>query len=116
MEKIVTIDKGENAHLSTIFQLHELKSALKEGKNNSAPGQDNIAYEMLKNMSNSSLKIILTFFNQIWESDELIEIWKTALIIPICKDTSKSNELDSYRPISLTPVICKSLERLVTKD
>ena len=48
-------------------------------------------------------------------NEELIEPWKTALVIPIYKEGAKPNELDSYRRITLTAVLCKLMERLVTK-
>ena len=37
--------------------------------------------------------------------------WKKANIIPIFKNGSR-NKSDNYRPVSLTSVICKLLERL----
>ena len=38
--------------------------------------------------------------------------WKEANIIPIFKKESR-NKSDNYRPMSLTSVICKLLERLI---
>ena len=70
---------------------------------------------MIKNLSNSSLKIILNFCNKLWETDEIIISWKTPLVIPMCKESANENQLESYRPISLTPVMCKLMERLVNK-
>ena len=38
--------------------------------------------------------------------------WKEANIIPLFKKGSR-NKLENYRPLSLTSVICKLLERLI---
>ena len=38
--------------------------------------------------------------------------WKEANIIPLFKKGSR-NKLENYRPVSLTSVICKLLERLI---
>ena len=38
--------------------------------------------------------------------------WKKANIIPLFKK-DLSNKSDNYRPVSLTSVICKLLERLI---
>ena len=39
--------------------------------------------------------------------------WKEANIIPLFKKGSR-NKSENYRPVSLTSVICKLLERLIT--
>ena len=41
------------------------------------------------------------------------EIWKTASVIPIPK-VSGASEPKDYRPIALTPVLAKCLERLIS--
>ena len=38
--------------------------------------------------------------------------WKEANIIPLFKKGSR-NKLENYRPVSLTSMICKLLERLI---
>ena len=39
--------------------------------------------------------------------------WKTANIVPIYKGKGSTLEVNNYRPISLTNVFCKTLERLI---
>ena len=46
---------------------------------------------------------------------KLLEIWKSANITSIFKKGNKSNPLN-YRPVSLTSVICKMLERLIREE
>lgn len=49
----------------------------------------------------------------IWDSAELPSSWTKALIIPILKPNKDPLVLESYRPISLTSVLCKILERVI---
>ena len=95
------------------FSLFELEQALKQCKRNSSPGQDTIAYEILKEIPKSGLRTMLQIFNVIWEKGKLPAKWKEALITPILKPTKPNNDPSSYRPISLTSSICKIMERLI---
>ena len=45
----------------------------------------------------------------------IFQIWKRAAIIPIYKSGDKTVQ-SNYRPISLTSVICKVLERIIRKQ
>jgi len=47
-----------DTHLNQAFSLNELLSAIKDTKN-TAPGQDNICYEMFKHMAIKSLKVMM---------------------------------------------------------
>ena len=41
--------------------------------------------------------------------------WKKAIIVPILKKDKPPNEISSYRPISLTSVVAKVMERMVSR-
>lgn len=55
----------------------------------------------------------MELFNRSWNED-VRSIWKKAIIVPILKKNKPNNQLDSYRPISLTSVLAKTMERMVT--
>jgi hypothetical protein len=42
-------------------------------------------------------------------------IWKSANISPIYKNKGSAQEINNYRPISVTSVLCKVLERIIVK-
>ena len=44
----------------------------------------------------------------------LPSLWKTATIIPVPKK-AKATVLNDYRPVALTPVVMKCLERIILK-
>ena len=52
-------------------------------------------------------------FTQSYDSDNLPEEWKTAIISPIHKKDDKSLP-QNYRPISLTCIACKVMEHVIT--
>ena len=42
--------------------------------------------------------------------------WKSAIIVPVYKRNGKPNNCSSYRPVSLTSIVCKIGENLVHKQ
>ena len=52
--------------------------------------------------------------NKIWDKGRLPKKWKTAIVIPILKPNKDRNNINSYRPISLTNNTCKIMETIIT--
>ena len=83
------------------FEAHELFNAVRQCKLNSSAGDELISY-MFKHMSKSSLRTILSLFNNIWRSGYVPSTWKHSIIIAILKPKKEPSLTSSYRPISLT--------------
>ncbi|MGL4677181.1 MAG: reverse transcriptase domain-containing protein, partial [Brevinema sp.] len=98
--------------LSSPITIKELESALKLSKP-SAPGDDNIIYEMMKELNPSGKVFLLNMFNRIFESGVLPKSWKTAIIIPILKKQKEPTNIKNYRPIALTSCVCKLMEKII---
>ena len=94
------------------FSLLELKQALQKS-NDSAVGPDDIHYKLLTNLPESSLTLLLTVFNSIWESGIFPPSWREATIVAIPKPGKDSSDPNNYRPIALTSCLCKTMERMV---
>lgn len=107
-----TIDN--NSVYNQRFTLYEMKSAL-ESCRGTSPGPDNVRYEMVKNLSDSSKIYLLNFYNLIWMEKVFPVNWRKALVIPILKSGKEATNRNNYRPISLTNCLCKLLERMVNK-
>ena len=96
------------------FSLLELKDALSKA-HDSSPGPDDIHYQFLKHLPDTSLSVLLKTFNDIWETGNVPKSWKEATIIPIPKPGKDNTNPNNYRPIALTSCICKTLERMINE-
>jgi hypothetical protein len=89
----------------------DLLSALKPGK---TPGEDGVQPLVLKKLAREWAKPLTLIFNKSLGSGELPQLWKVANICPLFKKGSRL-EAKNYRPISLTSVVCKILEKIIKK-
>jgi ribonuclease HI len=94
------------------FTLAELKDALLKS-NSSAPGPDNIHYNLLTHLSERALSTLLELFNGIWLGGPFPPSWHEATIVPIPKPGKDHSNPNNYRPIALTSCLCKTMERMV---
>ncbi|KAJ8713310.1 hypothetical protein PYW07_013680 [Mythimna separata] len=90
-----------------IFQ--EIKK-LKEGK---APGYDYIDAKLLKKFPYKAVMKLVHIFNACLRLEHFPGQWKIAQIIMIPKPGKPLEQTNSYRPISLLPVIGKLFERIL---
>ena len=78
---------------------------IRDMKDNKSPGVNGIPPKLL-------LEIVEQIFNLSLEEGIVPLEWKEVNIIPLFKKGSR-NKSENYRPVSLTSVICKLLERLI---
>ena len=85
---------------------------IKAMKDNKSPGVDGIPPKLLmETVEQISIPLARVFNLSLKEGVVPFE-WKEANIIPLFK-TGSRNKSENYRPVSLTSVICKLLERLI---
>ena len=85
---------------------------IKAMKDNKSPGVDGIPPKLLmETVEQISIPLARVFNLSLKEGVVPFE-WKEANIIPLFKKGSR-NKTENYRPVSLTSVICKLLERLI---
>jgi ribonuclease HI len=95
--------------------LTEIKRALAStSSSNTSPGQDGITYTMLRMMDDMSLFKLQDVFNDVWVSGILPPSWNHSIVVPIPKPGKEPTSASSYRPISLTPCLCKLFEKIIT--
>ena len=86
---------------------------LRNLKNNYSSGADKIPSIFFKQLG-FSLALPLSFiFNLSFQTSELPFDWLCAKVTPIFKNKGTPQSVSNYRPISLTSIACKVMERLI---
>ena len=98
---------------SRIFSKEELQIAILAMKRKGAQGPDDIPPPFLKELGPNALTELLGIFNQSWTTSTCPQSWRNSTILPILKARSPAKELTSFRPISLTSCISKTLEKMI---
>ena len=94
------------------FTPYMVTEVLKQIKNSSSPGPDEISQRILKETAQEISLPLSLLFNKSMRSGCLPKDWKKANVIPIYKGGSKG-EPANYRPISLTSVVVRVMERII---
>ena len=94
------------------FSMDELRTALDKA-HDTAPGPDEIHYQILKHLPEASLQCLLKVFKSVWETGEFPPSWREATITPIAKPGNDSKDPNNYRPIALASCVCKTMERMI---
>lgn len=77
-----------------------------------SPGPDGIHPLMLTQLAENLKKPLAFLFNKTLETGEVPADWKKANISSIFKKGAK-NRAENYRPISLTSIVCKLIEKFI---
>ena len=96
----------------------ELKEAIRELNANKAAGPDKIHAEHLKMLPDSAVTILTRLYNGLLADNKgggCPRAWRTSFVIPILKPGKAPDQLDSYRPISLTSSMSKVMEKVILK-
>jgi hypothetical protein len=98
------------------FKLNEVKEILQNKLDpQKAPGWDLITGRILKELPDKCVRYITIVYNAILRNSYFPDLWKVAQIKMIAKDGKPAEEVQSYRPISLLPILSKALEKLILK-
>ncbi len=103
----------EHLPINQNFNMEELLTALNNKKKGSAPGLDLTSYQIIRQLPPKIKNILLKLYNLIYQTGQVPTDWKEALVIPIPKPGKPLGEPDSFRPISLTSNLCKTMEAMV---
>ena len=93
--------------------MEELTKALKDMKEKAAAGPDEIPPRFLKELGPGAAELLLVIFNQSWESGFCPHYWRDAEIVPLLKKGKPASNPESYRPVSLTSCLAKTMERMI---
>lgn len=91
---------------------HLVTSVLCKVNPNKAAGPDRLRGRVLKDCSTQLGGVFTRLFQHLLDSGVTPEHWKESTIIAIPKK-SKPSDLKDYRPVALTSILCKCMERVV---
>ena len=111
---ISTLDERQfNSPLTSIsVNKDQVKELLDNLKTDKSPGPDKIHNKVLYEAREVLARPITNIFRRSPESGKVPAMWKVAEVTPIYKK-GKKNDLNNYRPVSLTSCVCKILETIV---
>jgi len=92
--------------------IEDVKRAMRNLKNNRAPGTDGICLELIKYGGNKLLNRIYALVRLLWEEDRIPEEWKETIRVPIYKKGDRDKH-ENYRGITLGNAAYKILAILL---
>ena len=95
------------------FTKKSIINAIKDIKNNSAPGTDRFPAILLKECAEELSEPLYILWRHSLDNGDISPLLKSAVICPILKPGSQRNHPKSYRPVSLTSHIIKVFERII---
>lgn len=93
----------------------EIKNIIHKLDKNKSPGHDLIVSKILQELPNKAILFLTNIFNAVFRLQYFPLSWKLAQIIVIHKLGKAPENVESYRPISLLPILSKILEKLILK-
>ncbi|XP_052268657.1 uncharacterized protein LOC127870037 [Dreissena polymorpha] len=106
-------DDVTSDRMNQSLTLHELQTAVRQLKLEKSPEPDNVTNEMITHLGSSAMHKLQDIFNYSWTQGQLPQVLKEAIILPILKKGKDPKQAGSYRPISLTSCVGKTMERIV---
>ena len=93
----------------------EVLKELKNLKPNKAPGIDGLHPRVLKELADVIAHPLTLIYKKSLTSEELPSHWLQDIITPIYKKGTRTIA-ENYRPVSLTCILCKILEKIIVKQ
>ena len=94
---------------------NEIKKIVSRLKSKKSSGFDGISNVLLKSIIPEIQLPLSVIFNKSLRNGIFPDKMKLAEVVPIYKMKGKSDSMNSYRPVSLLPVISKILEKIIQK-
>ncbi|CCD18663.1 putative Reverse transcriptase (RNA dependent DNA polymerase) [Trypanosoma vivax] len=93
----------------------ELEGALRELSSATAPGDDEIHCEELKQLGRVSWRCFLQLFNYSLRTGQVPAKWRQGIIGPLLKPKEPANSMASFWPVTLTSALRKLMGRIVAR-
>ena len=84
----------------------DIEMALRNMKNGKATGPDNLPVEVWKSLGRTGVNFLREAFNKVTDEENIPDIWRKSILIPIYKNKGDLMNCDNYRGIKL---MCHSM-------
>ena len=111
----IDIDWTNDVSFEISFCHRKIRKLLSNINSNKAFGPDGIHGKILKNCAVSLAYPLSKLFRLSYNNGCIPKEWKVAHVVPLLKKGSKEN-IENYRPISLTSLIMKTFERILKDE
>ena len=91
-------------------------AAIDSLKEEAAPGPDEIPPKIYKELKEELAVPLVKLFSASLETGKIPDEWRDSIITPIYKQKGSRSEPENYRPVSLTNVAGKILEKIVKNE
>ncbi len=98
------------------FSQKDIEDLLKELNTSKSQGPDLLHPRLLFEARSEISRPLFIIFRKSMDTSLLPEDWKNANITPIYKNKGSKHDTTNYRPVSLTSVVCKILEKLIRRE
>ena len=106
--------EDNNTQITRPILHEELKRTLAALPNSSAPGPDEITYEIIKALDEDNCASLLAYLNEYLQASDLPNAWKKSKIWTIHKKGDKTC-LNNYQPLALCQMMYKLLTIIINK-
>uniref|UniRef100_A0A452GZ21 Reverse transcriptase domain-containing protein n=1 Tax=Gopherus agassizii TaxID=38772 RepID=A0A452GZ21_9SAUR len=101
-----------NVDMEVDITATEVEAVLEQLDGTKSEGPDNLHPRILKELAREIASPLVKIFKQSVNSGVVPYDWRIANVVPIFKKGNKSDP-GNYRPVSLTSVVCKVLEKIL---
>ena len=111
---VFTVDNGVNGVLHNriftnmlsyaVFSTDNVSAAMCRLQRKTSCGSDGLPSVVFKNCAIALAEPLKLIFERSFETGEIPQIWRDAVVVPIYKNKGSKSDVANYRPISLTSV------------
>ena len=101
---------------SADIQEDEMRKLLESTNSGKSPGPDELHPKILKECSVELAKPLKMMFDLTMKVGKIPQEWKQAEVKAIYKKKGTKSDPSNYRPVSLTSVVCKLMEKIIKSE
>jgi hypothetical protein len=107
----ISSQEDDRQHKPT--SLEEVEDAISRMRSGKASGIDGVTADVLKVGASNFAKRLHHLFFDVWEDEDLVNDWSTAILIQLFKNKGDKKNCANYRGISHLLVVCKVFSRIL---